>query len=451
MLKYFLLYFFQIYIMKFKSRLKFFTILLAFLFASAGIVAAQTIKTATPTQEKLLNGMKLLVWNAPAAPKVSVKLRIHSGAAFDTLDKEGTMAMLAEILFPTEAAKEFFAEDLGGSLDITSNYDYIQIDATANDEQFLTMLETLANAVINAQTDKETTTKVRAAQIEKIKRLEKDPSYIADQAVAKRLFGDFPYGRPQMGTSESIAKIDFADLTLAKQRFLTADNATLAVTGDVKPDLVYRAARRFFGSWTQADKRVPATFRQPVIPDTKDLLIEIPNADNYFSRFATMVGARNDKDFYTTQILTRIWQNQFCYNNASKSVKSKFESNLLRGIYIVSIDNSYSDRTEPPRTGRNPCLLTLERDGKIIYPPITQNDFDAAKSQVSAEYQQKTQSTSNLAEMWLDVDTFKLASIKDETAKLNNVSFTDIQRVAENLQKQPTVKVIVKKSGTAKQ
>jgi predicted Zn-dependent peptidase len=255
-----------------------------------------------------------------------------------------------------------------------------------------------------------------------------------------------------MGTSASLAKIDFADLLFARQRFLTADNATLAVVGSVKPDMVYRAARRYFGAWAQADKRVPATFRQPDAPDTKEFLIEIPNAEKYSSRLATMVGARNDRDFYTTQILKRIWQNQFCYNNESKPVKLKFESNLLRGIYIVSVDNLYSDKTESlPSTGMNPCSPMLEKNGKIFYPPITQNDFATAKSQVSAEYQQKTQSVSNLAEMWLDVDTFKLASVKDEMAKLNDVTFADIQRVAENLLKQPTVKVIVKKSETAKQ
>ncbi len=437
--------------MNIKSRLKKFTILVLFLFLNVVLSYSQQPKLAAPRQEKLLNGMNLLVWNDPNAAKVSVKLRIHSGSAFDPQNKEGTMAMLGDILFPSEAAKEFFTEELGGSLDVTSSYDYIQINATATPDQFLTMMETLANAVVNPQIDKETTAKIRAARLEKLKELEKNPSYIADQAAAKRLFGDFPYGRPQMGTSASLAKIDFADLLFAKQRFLNADNATLAVVGSVKSDLVYRAARRYFGAWTQADKRVPATFRQPDAPATKEFLLEIPNAQKYSSRFATMVGARNDKDFYTTQILSGIRQNQFCYNDESKRGNSKFESNLLRGIYIISLDNLYSDKMETPPTGRNSCLSLSEKDGRIIYPPITQNDFNIAKSQVSAEYQQKTQSTLNLAEMWLDVTTFKLASVKDEMGKLSNVTFADVQRVAENLQKQPTVKVIVKKSETAKQ
>ena len=37
-----------------------------------------------------------------------VKLRIHSGSAFDPQDKEGTMALLGRILFPERSGERFF-------------------------------------------------------------------------------------------------------------------------------------------------------------------------------------------------------------------------------------------------------------------------------------------------------------------------------------------------------
>lgn len=437
-----------------KSRFKNFTLLLLILFQTAFVFSqAQTANIVAPRREKLLNGMKLLVWNAPAAAaaaQATVKLRIHSGSAFDPKDKEGTMALLAESLFPTDAAKEFFTEELGGKLEVISNYDYIQITATANNEQLLTMLETLATAVINVQTDKETTDRVRAIHLEKVRELEKNPSYVADRAAAKRLFGDFPYGRPQPGTLESAAKIDFADLTLAKQRFLTADNATLAVVvggGSAKPDLVYRAARRYFGAWTQSDKKIPATFRQPDAPDAGQFSIELPNVEKTLSRTAQIAAARNDNDFYAMQVLAKIRQNQFCLSDETSQGKLKFESYLLRGIYVIAQDKLYSEPDQILPSNRNPCsFLLVNKDGKTVYPSISQSDFDHAKSQMTAEYQQKIQSLSGLAEMWLDVDTFKLASVNDELTKLNNVRLADVRQTAENLQKQPTVSVIVKKT-----
>ncbi len=321
-----------------KNYFKKFTILTLFLFLGVNFSVAQTVKFSTPQQEKLLNGMNLLIWNAPAAEKATVKLRIHSGSAFDPQAKEGTMALLSDILFPNQSAKEFFQEDLGGSLEITSNYDYIQIDATSDADQLVKMLDTLANAIIKLNIDKETTAKVGAARLEKIKELEKNPAHIADLAIAQRLFGDFPYGRPPRGTSESLPKIDFADLILARQRFLTADNATLAVISNTKPDLVYRAVRRYFGSWEKSDKKVPATFRQPDAPKTGLVIKEFPIENTSEFRLAFRNVARNNKDFHASEVLAKILQKRLQLREKNNVAVSN-NAQLLNGSVMLSYSN----------------------------------------------------------------------------------------------------------------
>ena len=106
----------------------------------------------------------------------------------------------------------------------------MQIDASAKADEFLTLLEAVSTAVSNPTIDKETTPKLIARRLEKLKRLEADAAYIADKAAAKRLFGKFPYGRPELGTTETVAKLGFADVLEAKQRFLTSDNATVSIS-----------------------------------------------------------------------------------------------------------------------------------------------------------------------------------------------------------------------------
>jgi predicted Zn-dependent peptidase len=77
---------------------------------------AQRPGSNVPRQEKLLNGLKLLMWSDPSASDVKVSIRIHSGAAFDPQGKEGVMQLLADNIFPTAASKSYFAEDLGGGV-----------------------------------------------------------------------------------------------------------------------------------------------------------------------------------------------------------------------------------------------------------------------------------------------------------------------------------------------
>src|SRR5688572_24000301 len=216
--------------MKFRSLFKKICLSVLCLAMLAIAVAAQKPGSSVPRQERLLNGLKLLMWSDPAATDVKISIRIHSGSAFDPQGKEGLMKLLAENIFPTKESRDFFAEDLGGSVEVISNYDYIQINATARSTEFLTLLEALAQAVSVPTIDKDTTAALKKSLTEKLVALEKDPVYVADQAAAKRLFGTFPYGRPQLGTVESLQRIDFADLQFVKERFLLADNATVAMS-----------------------------------------------------------------------------------------------------------------------------------------------------------------------------------------------------------------------------
>lgn len=433
-----------------KNPFKKLTILFLLLFAAVNFsfaqatnmqaTSAQATNMQATRQEKLLNGMKLLVWQDAAMPKVTVKLRFNSGSAFDPQGKEGVTALLADILFPNDAAREFFTEDLGGSLEVESNYDYIQITATATSDKFAAMLETIANAVVNVRIDKETTEKVRAARIEKIKLLEKNPSYLADQAVAKRLLGDFPYGRAQMGTSASLAKIDFADLLLAKQKFLTADNAALAVSGSVKADFVSRATRRFFGAWTRADKQIPATFRQPDAPDTKFFLIktEINKASEL--RFAFRGLARGDKDFYASQILTDVLQNRLKKKDGDK-VALEQKSYFLPGLLVVKFSDW--DSSSLKIAGADISLAQNFSDyvQNLLAANVTAEEFQAAKDKTAQEFNRQT-----ALDLWLDAETFKLAPVKRDAVLTQTLP--DVQRVLERLRPEAVVRTYFYKLST---
>ncbi|MDQ3089321.1 MAG: insulinase family protein [Acidobacteriota bacterium] len=418
-----------------KNYFKKFTIPTLFLFLAVNFAVGQTAKLASPQQEKLLNGMNLLIWNVPTAEKATVKLRIHNGSAFDPQAKEGTMALLSDILFPSQAAKEFFQEDLGGSLEVTSNFDYIQIDATSDADQLIKMLDTLAVAIIKLNIDRETTAKVSAARLEKIKELEKNPAHIADLAVAKRLFGDFPYGRPPLGTSESVSKIDFADLILARQRFLTADNATLAVISNSKPDVVYRAVRRYFGAWEKSDKKVPATFRQPDAPQAGLAIKEFPIDNTSEFRLAFRNVARNNKDFHASEVLAKILQKRLQTREGNNAAVSN-NAQLLNGSVVLSFSKWNVGRiTKQGEQISLPKTDTIVKD--LLNAPISQEEFEAAN------LNRLPTTTNDLADWWLDIDTFKLPAFKNEEQNAKNITLADVSRIAELWKKEPLAEFLV--------
>ncbi|MFN0279538.1 MAG: M16 family metallopeptidase [Pyrinomonadaceae bacterium] len=394
------------------------------IFLLATAIFSQTTLPA-PKQEKLLNGLKVLMWSDAKADKVSVKIRIHSGSAFDPQGKEGLMQMLADNLFPNEAARDFFREDLGGDLEIVTNYDYVQVNASSSPENFLTMLESVATAVSNPTIDKETTAKLRTALLAKVATLEADPSYVADQAVAKRLFGTFPYGRPQFGTAESLKRIEFGDLIDAKNRFLTADNTTIAISGNFDRAPAFRAVRRYLGGWLKADKKVPATFRQPDEPDQglQKLGSSSPLTE---MRFAFRGVPRNDKNLATTVILARLLWDRLEKIPAPHRTTVANESHLLSGI--VSIRFS----TKPTA-----ILANTARVEAALADTITEAEFNSAKDTSNSLWSKK-----DLISLWLDADTFKIIPANDVKI-FETVTLADVTAYAASVRKGPIVSVLV--------
>lgn len=402
-----------------------FALVLAVFAILAGVSTAQK----APRQEKLLNGLKILMWPDPTASDVKVRIRVHSGSAFDPQGKEGVMYLLARNFFPTQAARDFFAEDLGGKVDVVSNYDYIQINAESNPESLVPMLDTLAQVVSNPTIDKETTDKLKADLLLELDRLEKDPSYVADQAVAKRLFGKFPYGRPEMGTSDSLAKIDFAELVYAKNRFFGADNATVTISGKFDPDLAYRAMRRYLGAWLKSDKRVPSTFEQPGVAPIALQIVPTPVAGISEIRFAGIGYARKDADHAAANVLAAILQARLRAKVPEEYRSKVFVANnahVLPGSFVFGIRDVKDDSSDPGSINVGDLIA------KALAAPITQ-----------AEVVRIAQP--DLETQWLDVDTYGLPPIKANQPR-PVVTLAEVQRVADEYNKRPMVSVIVTKA-----
>jgi len=342
------------------------------------------------------------------------------------------MQMLSDNLFPNEAAKEFFVEDLGGSLDVQTTYDYVQINASAKPESFLTMMETIATAVGNPPIDKETTAKLRAALLAKMVDVESDPVYVADRAASARLFGTFPYGRSILGTMGSVQKIEFADLLDARQRFLTADNATVAISGNFDRALAMKALRRYFGGWLKSDKRVPSTFRQPDEPMTAIVELPSPKPGTTEVRYAFRGVARGDKDLGASLIFSQIVENRLKARMASGQFSGIFvrnEPHMLPGLIVAG----YSS---PARSDiKKEDLFGPIR--KSVADPISDAEFTAVKQAVVTSWSGKDPAIS-----WLDADTYQIADVDSDPALSTGVSFSDVRAYAERVQKLPAVTIV---------
>src|SRR5829696_7192473 len=157
-------------IMKFQTFRN--TLRTALLLALVTLSVAASGQTAPePRREQLLNGLRILLWNRPGDANVSIKLRLHSGTAFDLAGKSGLMALLSDALFSDPTTREYFVEELGGSVEVTSDYDRLNVTLTGDASKFERMVELLGTAVISTDLRPEIFERLRDARVKMVKDL----------------------------------------------------------------------------------------------------------------------------------------------------------------------------------------------------------------------------------------------------------------------------------------
>jgi len=397
-----------------------------------------------PENQELLNGLKILLWPKPGSTEVLVKLRIHSGSAFDLAGKAGEMALLGDVMFPDPATIDYFTEQMGGKLNVAVNYDSMTITMVGKAEQLDNIMEVLRSAILATQLAPEIVNRVRETRIKLVRDTAVSPSIVADRAIALRLFGDFPYGRPSAGLPEDLARIERGDLMLVRERFLNSNNATLAIAGGVDRTKAMRTLKQLFGPWRKSDQIAPSTFQEAKAPDPRVLLVNVPSSTAEI-RLAWRGVARTDPDFYVAQVLARVAQNRWRGTSpelAPKPLFVKSESYVLPGIVTMGNAVNQKETVDSMATAKKVV-------DSFTTTPVTAPEVQRARQEILSEENPGLSKIESGPDSWLDVDTYSLKSVQDRSASIQAVSPGDVQRVAIRLFKDAPVATVV--AGDAQQ
>jgi zinc protease len=391
----------------------------------SGQAGAQTYPE--PVREHLLNGLQVLFWERPGDPKVFIKLRVESGAAFDLAGKGGTMALLGDVLFPDPVTREYVSEQLGGRLDVSTNHDAIDVTISARANELERIVDFLRGALVTPQITPENVIKIRETRIRQLSQRANSASESADREIAVRLFGKYPYGHSPQGSVESVSKIDRPDLMFARERFLNANDATIIVIGGVDKLRVMRALHQLLGPWQQGNHTVPATFRQPNPPDARVLVVDQPGAQRAEVRLAVRGLARSDRDAEAASVLALIVRDRLRASSSELAAAfARHEAHDLPGMFVLgaSVPNGFAAKT-----------LSNARDviGSLAKTGPTALEFEHAREEMLAEIswqgsQEDLQEAT--ADNWLLMELYKLPP---PAVQIRSLTPADLQRVAGRL------------------
>lgn len=154
-------------------------------------------------------------------------------------------------------------EGLGGELNAYTTVDHTVLHATVESSATVHALDVLADMATAPLLDPAETLNERDVVLDEIRSYADDAGSCASDLALDRCFVDHPYGRPVLGTTESVRQLDHDALRAFWRREWGAERAVLVIAGDVEPEAMLTAVRERLGGWHRS-QAAPAVAAPPV-------------------------------------------------------------------------------------------------------------------------------------------------------------------------------------------
>ena len=259
----------------------------------------------------LSNGLQVIAVPHHEQPAISMRIIVRAGAAQDPDTRPGLAAFAAALLdqgttTKTAAQVAQAIDSIGGALGVGAGSDLIDINAAVLRDSLSVGLDLLADVTRNPAFAADEIERQRQQMVAAMRVSAEDPDYIAGTVFDRLVYGFHPYGKPDSGTPASLSAISRADLQAFHKRWFGANNAILAIVGDVPPEAAFKEAQRAFGAWGRVD--ADEAGKMPDVPSAtrRVVVIDRPGAVQTEIRVGHVGLPRKHRDFLALDIAMKI-------------------------------------------------------------------------------------------------------------------------------------------------
>jgi zinc protease len=228
----------------------------------------------------LPNGVGVLLREMRTAPVVEVQVWARVGAADERPGEEGLAHFHEHMLFKGTERRGVgeiagAVEGAGGRINAYTTYDTTVYHATLPAEELAAGLDVLADAVQHSIFDPDEVAREVEVVLEEIRRSEDSPHHVLADGVFATAFRAHPYRSPILGSSESVRSFTREKVRAFFERWYTAENFTVVLTGDLQADAAIAAVERSFANVRRGGASSRRT-AEPLQKEVRTLLLRRP-------------------------------------------------------------------------------------------------------------------------------------------------------------------------------
>ena len=405
-----------------------------------------------PFTERLLpNGLRILFVEDNALPYATFSLMVRAGSSQDPKSHSGLATMTSELLdqgsskhTAVEIADALSA--LGSDFQSKAAEDYTMATVSTLAPYAGTLLDLFAEIVQQPSFAEAEVVRVRTQMLARVQKRLDDPNGFADAAFDEYLYGDHPYGRPQLGTATGVADIKKKNIILFYKRHYRPNNSILSVVGKIGPELREKV-EKVFGAW-QPQEIAPPTF--PVvapIQGVKIRFVQRAGLQQAQIRIGNVGIRRLDDDYLALRTANVILGGAFASRLVDRvraklgltySISSVFEPRLAPGPFAISTF------TKPGTVGQT-LKETLAVLREFCDKGATTEEVDRAKAYLKGLFPMAIETAEKFAQnlMVLRLDGVPDSYLANFMSSMDKMSASDVNRAVAKRMDAKNLKVIV--------
>lgn len=261
-------------------------------------------------QTKLDNGLRVVLIADSRLPLVSYRLAFLSGDINDPAGETGLTSAMASML--TEGTENYssreFAEKierLGASISTNASEDFTMIAASALSMYSSDVLDMVAEMVFRPTFPESELDLYRRNTIENLKFQRSQPNFLANEQVARLLYGAHPYSTVAPSAAD-IEKLTRASLIAHREESLVPNNAVMIVVGDFDRDEMLKSLRGHFEKWHGTDLEAAERPTPPERDSVTLTVVDRPGSAQSNIVLANLAFPRNHPDYFPALVMNQV-------------------------------------------------------------------------------------------------------------------------------------------------
>ena len=401
-------------------------------------LAERSVKFPPYAVKTMGNGLQVIAVSHHEQPAVSLRLLVRAGAAQDPDDKPGVAALLSSLLDQgtTSRSAEQIAnsiDSIGGALGTGAGTDLSFVNAVVMKDSLNFGLDLVSDIAQHPAFAAEEIERQRQQSLSGMRVSYEDPEFLANVVFDRLVYGQHPYGRPQNGSPETLTALTRDDLVAFHRKWFGANNAILAIVGDVTAEEAFAGAERAFGKWTQVSAQAGKT-ADPPPPTRRVVVIDKPGAVQTEIRVGNIGIPRKSGDFMALDLAAKVLGGEGA-NRLHRVLRS--ERGLTYGAEAdfnalkQSGDIVAKTNTRSETTGET-LRLMVDEVWKLLRDRVGDRELEGAQEYLTGSFPLTIETPSQIALQILNAVFFGLDMNELQTyrERVSAVTVEDVQRVA---------------------